>query len=229
MTPKFDNELNRRIYAEWHVDLLDRLFGDLIDLRWDLYELTHSHRRRHNEGIDQGPCTAWPSPPYRAPVWRLIVEIIGATRFLEVGTGIGYTAALMADAGGITSQVDTIEIDDAHADLAETELARMGLLDRVCVLRGDAKKILPTLAGPYDVVFVGGGEGDMSRHLKRLARPGGAPAEIKERLREPLMGTLITLRDALRRKDKDASAAVAEARRQYRIVVRQVLETATTQ
>ena len=77
MAFEFAGEFDRKVYAEWHQPLLERLFGNLIDLRHDLYEHTHSHRRDHNGGADAGPCTAWPSPPYLAPVWRLIVEKTG--------------------------------------------------------------------------------------------------------------------------------------------------------
>ncbi len=145
----FVDSSNRQIYAQWHVPLLQRLFGDTVDLHIDLYERTHFHRREHNAGEDDGPCTAWPSPPYRAPVWQILAERIGAKRFLEVGTGLGYTAALMAEAGGPESHVDTIEIDPVHADLAEAELGKRGLSPRVRILRGDARDTLQTLDEPY--------------------------------------------------------------------------------
>ena len=66
MAFEFADESDREVYAEWHRSLLERLFGDAMDLRYDLYEQTHSHRRTHNGGSEAGPCTAWPSPPYDA-------------------------------------------------------------------------------------------------------------------------------------------------------------------
>ena len=42
MAFEFVAEGNREIYAEWHVPLLEALFGDSTDLHHDLYELTHS-------------------------------------------------------------------------------------------------------------------------------------------------------------------------------------------
>ena len=214
---------NRRIYAPWHVPLLERLFGDRLDLHNDLYELTHLHRREHNGGEDDGPCTAWPSPPYRAPVWQIIAEKIGATRFLEVGAGLGYTAALMADAGGPTSRVDTIELDPAHADIAEAELGKRGLSNRVRILRGDAKDILQALDEPYDVVFSDGGQNDISHELRRLTRRAGAGEEIKARLREPLIGVLADLRASLANKEAREADALSRARVAYRRAVRDVL------
>ena len=213
MSFDFADSSNRQIYAHWHVPPLERLFGDTLDFHWDLYELTHLHRRGHNSGKDDGHCTAWPSPPYRAPVWQIIAERIGAKRFLEVGTGLGYTAALMADAGGPDSRVDTIEIDPVHADLAEAELSKRGVSDRVRILRGDATEILQTLDEPYDAVFSDGGQSDISHELRRLTRPGGAGAGIKSRLREPLIGALTDLRASLANKTEPELEALSRARR----------------
>ena len=223
MSFDFVDSSNRQIYAQWHVPLLERVFGDTLDFHWDLYGLTHLHRREHNGGEDDGPCSAWPSPPYRAPVRQIIVERIGAKRFLEVGTGLGYTVALMADAGGHNPHVDTIEIDPVHADLAEAELGKRGLSNRVRILRGEAKEILETLEEPYDVVFADGGQNDISIELRRLTRRAGAGADIKSRLREPLIGVLADLRASLANKDRRESEVLSGAREAYRQAVWGVL------
>lgn len=219
----FADSSDREIYADWHVSLLEGLFGDSFDFHWDLYELTHLHRREHNGGEDDGSCTAWPSPPYRAPAWQIIAERIGARRFLEVGTALGYTAALMADAGGPNCHVDTLEIDLGHADLAEAELGKRGLSDRVRILRGDEKDILQALDEPYDVVFSDGGKSDISQELRRLTRRGGAGEEISSRLRVPLMGVLTDLRASLVGRREPKMDALSRARRAYRNVVWDVL------
>ena len=223
MTFEFANEFDRTAYAEWHQPLLERLFGHEINLRHDLYEFTHSQRRDHNGGVADGACTAWPSPPYYAPVWRLIADRIHAKRFLEVGTGIGYTAALMADAGGPGCQVDTIEVDPDHADRAQRELTKIGLSHRVRVISGDAEDILPVLTTPYDVVFADEGNGTMTSDFDRLTAPGGAPADIKGRLREPLVRILEGLRDALAHGNQAPTVAFSEARDSYRRAIWSVL------
>jgi SAM-dependent methyltransferase len=79
---------------------------------------------------------------------------VKAKRFLEVGCGLGYTAALMGEAGDPGCRVDTIEAGAEHADLASDHLSRRHLSDRVQILRGEAKDLLPTLAEPYDLVFL---------------------------------------------------------------------------
>ena len=219
MSFEFADSSSRQIYAHWHVPLLEQLFGDTMEFHWDLYELTHLHRREHNGGEDDGPCTAWPSPPYRAPVWHLIAERNGASRFLEVGTGLGYTAALMADSAGPNSYVDTIEVDLIHADVAEAELGKRGLSERVQILRGDAMDILLTLDEPYDAVFSDGGQNDISHELRRLTRLGGVGAGIKSRLREPLIEVLTDLRASLANKSKPELEVLSRARAAYRRAV----------
>lgn len=168
----FEDPWNQKIYIEWTATL-HGILGEGMYVHYDLYQATHAHRIEHNDGLESGRCSAWPSPPYRAPMWPLVAEAVKARRFLEIGCGLGYTAALMAHAGGPECQVDTIEMDPSHADLAERAFSRKGLADRVRVLRGDAKDILPALTEPYDVIFADGGEEGMEIHLKRLTRRGG--------------------------------------------------------
>lgn len=217
-TFEFADSYDREVYANWHVPLLERLFGDSLDFHWDLYELTHLHRREHNGGADEGSCSAWPSPPYRAPVWQIVAEKTGAGRWLEVGTALGYATALMADAGGPDCHVDTIEIDSGHADIAEAELARLGLSDRVRVLRGDAKDVLKDLDEPYDVVFSDGGRtSEISQELYRLTLRGGVDEGIVDRLFEPLNGVLTELQTSLAEGGREPEMdSLSEARRDYR-------------
>ena len=122
-----------------------------------------------------------------------------------------------------TSRVDTIEFDPAHADIAEAELGKRGLSNRVRILRGDAKDILQALDEPYDVVFSDGGQNDISHELRRLTRRAGAGDEIKARLREPLIGVLADLRASLANQEAREADALSRARVAYRRAVRDVL------
>lgn len=151
--------------------LLRDICGDLLSRHYDLFELSTAHREQHGAG-----CTVYPSSPANAPMWPWLAAMVRAQRFLEVGTGLGYTAALMAEAGGPDCRVDTVEAVAEHADHAERELARRGLAGRIRVLRGEARETLPTLTDPYDIVFV---DADWQEYpailpdLVRLTRPGG--------------------------------------------------------
>lgn len=150
---------------------LRQVYGNVLALHYDLYERSEHHRRQH------GPdCTVYPSSPANVPMWFFLSAVVQARRVLEVGCGLGYTAAVMAAAGGPACRVDTIESDSDHADLAARELSRVGLADRVRVLRGDARDMLPRLVEPYNIVFVDSDETsypDLLPHFIRLTQPGG--------------------------------------------------------
>lgn len=151
--------------------ILRRIYGDQIDRHYDLYDLSNAHREQHGE-----QCTVHPSSPASGPLWPFLTAMVQARRFLEVGCGLGYTAALMAEAGGPKCRVDTIEAVEEHADLAEAEFDRRGLAPRIRVLRGQAREILPGLTEPYEIIFVDAYWAEypaLLPHLTRLTRPGG--------------------------------------------------------
>jgi predicted O-methyltransferase YrrM len=168
----YQNDLEGRTVAE--IDtfaILREIYGGNLGPHYDLYERSIAHREEHGEG-----CTVYPSDPADAPIWPLLTRMVDARRFLEVGCGLGYTAALMAEAGGPSCRVDTIEALPEHADLAEAELSERGLGDRVQVLRGEARDILPGLRQTYDIIFVDAEWNEYPQFLPyflRLTRPGG--------------------------------------------------------
>ena len=214
---EFADDYGGRVYAEWTRDMVRSLFGGRMNLHEDLYELSHTHRTGHADGA----CSVWPSPPVRAPLWYFLADIMKARRFLEVGCGIGYTATLMADAGGPSSRVDTIENVPAHADIAADEMSRRGLADRFEVLRGDSKDILPGLTQPYDVVFVDGGAEDTRTELERLTRRGGALIDgaVKATFFDEVESVLSRLNARAEGRPEAPRPAAAEAERGYRAAV----------
>ncbi len=116
----------------------------------------------------------FPSDPLQAPLWTVLASLTHARRMLEVGCGHGYTAAVMASAGGPDCHVDTIEGDPHHAELAEQAFLQRGLSRRIRVLRGRGQSVLPKLKGRYDVVFLDCDWREYPSyipHLRRLTRP----------------------------------------------------------
>jgi caffeoyl-CoA O-methyltransferase len=73
----------------------------------------------------------------------------------------------------------TIEVDPAHAEVAQRSFDRAGVAARVEIRLGAALQILPQLAGdgtePFDMVFIDADKGNYASYLDwaiRLARPG---------------------------------------------------------
>jgi predicted O-methyltransferase YrrM len=134
-----------------------------------VFDQSEQHRQEH--GAD---CTVYPTSS--GPLLGALVEATHARRILEVGCGLGYSALWLADGALPDGHVDTIEKDDAHADIARDNAAEYGFDDMITVHAGRAVDVLPHLDGPYDLVFC---DGDLDEyaaclaHFVRLLRHGG--------------------------------------------------------
>ena len=151
--------------------ILWEIYGPPYDLHLDIYERSIAHRKEHGES----ECDVYLSTAVHS-LWPLFAAMVHAERFLGVGCGLGYTAALMAEAGGRSVTVDTIEKSSLYAQLAEEEISNARLGDRVRLLRGPATETLPDLSEPYDVIFVDADWEDYPKwlpHFARLTRKGG--------------------------------------------------------
>ncbi|MFC4950902.1 O-methyltransferase [Pseudonocardia sp. GCM10023141] len=107
---------------------------------------------------------------------NLLARSIGAQRILEVGTLGGYSTIWLARALPAGGSLITCEIDKAHAEVAESNVARAGLADVVDVRVGPALDTLATLDGPFDLAFIDADKvsnTEYFQHALRLSRPGG--------------------------------------------------------
>jgi caffeoyl-CoA O-methyltransferase len=96
--------------------------------------------------------------PNQGRLLRLVVEIAGVRRILEIGTLGGYSAIHLARGLLEDGELLSLEIDEHHADVARNNIERAGLSDIVEVRVGDAHELLATLVendeGPFDLVFI---------------------------------------------------------------------------
>jgi caffeoyl-CoA O-methyltransferase len=96
--------------------------------------------------------------PNQGRLLRLVVEIAGVRRILEIGTLGGYSAIHLARGLPEDGELLSLEIDEHHADVARNNIERAGLSDIVEVRVGDAHELLATLVendeGPFDLVFI---------------------------------------------------------------------------
>jgi protein-L-isoaspartate(D-aspartate) O-methyltransferase len=89
------------------------------------------------------------SQPYIVALMTELLRLKGGEKVLEVGTGSGYQAAVLAE---IAAKVFTIEIVQPLADRAKRDLAEMGYKN-VTVLCGDGYRGIPEQA-PFDAIIV---------------------------------------------------------------------------
>jgi len=107
----------------------------------------------------------------------IIVRATRATRILEVGTSNAYSTIWLADAARETGgRVTTLELLPGKVSLARENLRRAGLEDRVEIRQGQAGDTLPTLPGPFDLVFLDANRPEYLRYLELVLPklvPGG--------------------------------------------------------
>jgi caffeoyl-CoA O-methyltransferase len=85
---------------------------------------------------------------------EMLVYSAGARRVLELGTYSGYSAISMAAGLPDDGRIDTCEVDETHAAVAQRYIERAGLSDRITVHLGPALDTLGRLDGPFDFVFI---------------------------------------------------------------------------
>jgi protein-L-isoaspartate(D-aspartate) O-methyltransferase len=97
------------------------------------------------------------------------LDVFAGARVLEIGTGTGWNAGLLAARLG-DGAVVTVEVDGAVAAAARAALARLGL--RPTIVHGDGRDGWPAGA-PYDRVIATAGVRDLPTAWLRQTRPGG--------------------------------------------------------
>ncbi|MEX8032170.1 O-methyltransferase [Microbacterium sp. 20-116] len=112
--------------------------------------------------------------PVNAKFLHLLTRIAGARRVLEIGTLGGYSTLWFARAVGAQGRVVTIEAEQVNAEIAQRNLERTGVADRVEVLVGRGADVLPTLQGrePFDLVFIDADKESNELYLDWAARLG---------------------------------------------------------
>lgn len=100
---------------------------------------------------------------------RLLFDTVKAEnpkRILEIGTAIGYSGIVMLSACDAT--LNTVELDEATANIARENFKQFGVLDRVNLFVGDAREIVGYLSGSYDFIFLDGPKGQYLTFLPYL-------------------------------------------------------------
>lgn len=101
------------------------------------------------------------SQPYMVAAMAEALALRGDEKVLEVGTGSGYAAAVMAL---LASRVCTIECMAELVAMARENLARSGFSDRVTVIEGDGTLGYPPEA-PYQAISVAAGAPEVPASL----------------------------------------------------------------
>lgn len=108
------------------------------------------------------------SQPYIVALMTDLAKVGPQAKALEVGTGSGYQAAILAE---LAQRVYTIEIIPELADEARQRLRRLGF-DRVEIRQGDGYYGWEE-AAPFDLILVTAAASHVPPPLIRQLKPGG--------------------------------------------------------
>jgi predicted O-methyltransferase YrrM len=115
--------------------------------------------------------------PNQGKLLMMLAQVLGARRILEIGTLGGYSAIWLARGLAEGGRLITLEADPKHAGIAQSNIARAGLIDVVEVRLGRALDTLPELLkeDPFDLIFLDADKVSYPDYLSwavRLTRSG---------------------------------------------------------
>ena len=120
------------------------------------------------------------SGPVQGRFLKMIVEMCGARRVLELGSFTGYSGICLASGLPEDGHLDTLEINDELEDLILEGFSRAGLRERISLHIGDCldtlKRFREEGREPYDLVFIDANKRDYPEYYELvfdLVRPGG--------------------------------------------------------
>ena len=110
---------------------------------------------------------------------RMIAQISGAKRILELGTFTGFSAICLASGLPEDGHLDTLELNDELEDLILEGFERAGLQKKISLLIGDCKETILKLREEgrmYDMVYMDANKREYCEYYDLvfdMVRPGG--------------------------------------------------------
>jgi catechol O-methyltransferase len=140
--------------------------GDPADVLAAMDRYAREVRFLMNVGPEKGPL-----------VQELFAQLPEDARILELGAFCGYSAILFAMRLGAGGRVVSLELGEESVEASRANVAYAGLADRVEFHQGDSGETIPTLTGPFDMIFLDHWKAFYKRDLiaieqQGLLRPG---------------------------------------------------------
>ncbi len=112
------------------------------------------------------------SAPHMVAIIAEKLELTDGMNILEIGTGLGYNAAVVAEVVGKKGHVYTIERIPSLVKKSRENLKKTGYSDRVTVIEGDGTIGYPNKA-PYDRIYGTASAPKIPEPLKEQLKTGG--------------------------------------------------------
>lgn len=124
-------------YLEQHTTTMDAVLHEL-------YRETHLHA--------MNPRMA--SGPVQGRFLQFLCQLMHPKKVLEIGTFTGFATICMARGMAPEGMLTTLEANEEYESIIRKYLAKAGVADRVRLIIGDAKEVIPMLEDGFDLVFI---------------------------------------------------------------------------
>jgi caffeoyl-CoA O-methyltransferase len=124
-------------YAEAHTQAPDPLFEELRE---------ETYRTMSSPGMQVGAV--------EGRLLRMLVQISGARRALEIGMFTGYSGLMIASGLSEDGELVTCDVDPKAEEVARRYFAKSPHGRKITIRMGPALETIRTLKGPLDFVFI---------------------------------------------------------------------------
>ncbi|MDH4083910.1 MAG: class I SAM-dependent methyltransferase [Nitrospira sp.] len=105
--------------------------------------------------------------PLEGAFLKMMTQLVGAKRVLEIGMFTGYSALCFAEALPSDGTVITCEINEQSAAVARRYFTQTPVGSKISIRMGPALDTMRTLAGPFDLIFI---DADKTNYLNYYRR-----------------------------------------------------------
>jgi predicted O-methyltransferase YrrM len=133
------NDWSQRLdeYLEQHTTPMDEVLAEL-------YRDTFLHQM--NPRMMSGPV--------QGRLLQFLCQMLKPKRVLEIGTYTGFASICIARGLPEGGRLVTIEADEEYEGVIRRYLSKARVENRVALMIGDAKTVIPTLPDTFDLVFI---------------------------------------------------------------------------
>jgi len=160
------------------LNLTDELYDYMLSVSLRESASLQALRRETRETVEDHVMQISPD---QGQFMALLAELIGARRYLEVGTFTGYSAMAMSLAMGEGSETVCCDVSETFTDIARRHWAEAGIAGRIDLRLAPAVETLDALiaegrAGAFDMMFIDADKENYAAYYERglqLVRTGG--------------------------------------------------------
>jgi len=92
--------------------------------------------------------------PLEGAFLKMMTQLVGARRVLEIGMFTGYSALCFAEALPADGTVITCEINEKSAAMAQRYFMQAPVGSKISIRMGQALDTMRILTGPFDLIFI---------------------------------------------------------------------------